>query len=795
MSGIALASGNRPAEQNRRLLVNIRGIVQGVGFRPFIYRLAKEHGLAGWVSNTPHGVQIEAEGNPEALSKLLLRIDCEAPVRSSIETLETQWLEPAGLRGFEIRESAATGNPTTLILPDIALCAECTREILDPSNRRHGHPFTNCTHCGPRFSIIEDLPYDRARTSMKSFPMCAECLAEYDNPLDRRFHAQPNACRSCGPQLALWDRAGNVLQTKNAALSTAAAAIHGGQIVAVKGLGGFQLLVAADNPAAVARLRSLKLREEKPFATMLPSVDAVRKFCEIGPVEEQLLRSPEAPIVLLRRLGRNRGLKAASPLEGVAPGIPCLGVMLPTTALHHLLLKEINGPVVATSGNLGGEPICIDERDALERLGGIADLLLVHNRPIVRPVDDSVVRVVLGRELVLRRARGYAPLPVAMPPSFATRKCILAVGGHLKNTIAISLGLHVFLSQHIGDLETVEALEAHSRNMEDLQKLHQVQADVIAADAHPGYASSRSAAAFSGPVIPVQHHFAHLLSCLAENELEPPALGVIWDGAGDGLDGTLWGGEFLVARDQGFEREGWMRTFPLPGGEAAIREPRRAALGLLHELFGADAWEMKHLPTLQAFSTAELTALRGALKRGVNAPRTSSVGRLFDAVASLAGIRQISRYEGQAAMELEFIAETANPEALADRAVPKLDCTLSWKETRESDVAGKARQGFVADWEGMVRSLLAALRAGVETPVVSRRFHEALADCVVPAAARVGLEQVALSGGCFQNRLLTELTVGRLRDAGFRPSWHRRVPPNDGGLALGQVMAAKQMVP
>lgn len=781
-------------QQTHRLRVRVRGVVQGVGFRPFIHRLATGHELTGWVNNTSQGVQIEVEGDRERLSAFILRLEREAPAHSSIESLETDWLDPAGFCGFEIRESTATENPSALVLPDLAICTECVREILDPANRRHGHPFTNCTHCGPRFSIIEDVPYDRARTSMKVFPMCAECRAEYEDPADRRFHAQPNACPACGPQLALWDRTGLVMERRNAALRAAAAAIREGRIVAVKGLGGFQLMVAADNASAVARLRKLKLREEKPLALMVSSVDAARAFCEVGPIDERLLCSPEAPIVLLRRLRGDSGLRPAALLDGVAPGNPYLGIMLPTTALHHLLMREVGGPVVATSGNLRDEPICIDEHEALERLGGIADLLLVHDRPIVRPVDDSVVRVVLGRELVLRRARGFAPLPVAVPANPAAPGSILAVGGHLKNTIALSIGSHVFLSQHTGDLETLEALGAHQRIVGDIQRLHRVQADVVAADAHPGYASSRSAAGLGRPVIQVQHHFAHLLSCLAENGLMPPALGVIWDGTGDGLDGTIWGGEFLVARGQGFERAGWMRTFPLPGGEAAIREPRRAALGLLHELFGEDLWDMKDLPTVQAFTVAELNALRGALKGKVNTPRTSSVGRLFDAVASLTGVRQISSYEGQAAMELEFAAEAANSASQAGCDKPGTDYTLAWQSAGEPDRAGKTHPGLVGDWGNMVRSILNELRAGAGRAIVAHRFHEALAGCVVPAATRVGLEHVALSGGCFQNRLLTALAVGRLSDAGFRPCWHRRVPPNDGGLALGQVVAAMQTV-
>ncbi len=776
----------------------MRGVVQGLGFRPHLHRLATSLHLAGWVQNSAQGVNLVLEGDVDALHTFLHRLATEAPAHAVIEAISSGWSPATGLVGFEIRHSASVGAPTALMLPDLAICPECLREVFDPTNRRHRHPFTNCTHCGPRFSIIEALPYDRSRTTMRIFPQCAACRAEYENPDDRRFHAQPNACPDCGPQLALWNPDGNVMSTRDEALRMAARAVRAGQIVAVKGLGGFHLMVAADQPAAVARLRQRKGREEKPLAVMATDIAGVRTMCEVSADEERLLVSSEAPIVLLRRC-------AGGPtLDGVAPGNPYLGVLLPYTALHHLLLREIGGPVVATSGNRRDEPICIDEREAISRLHSVAELFLVHDRPIVRAVDDSIVRVVADRPLILRRARGYAPRAVDLAGAETAEDegmenteepgGILALGGQQKNTVAMAVGRRVFLSQHIGDLETMLALDVHGRAARDLQALRQVNAELVVTDLHPGYASTQAAAGWRLPRLVVQHHHAHLLSCLADNGEAPPAVGVIWDGTGDGGDGTIWGGEFLVARAFGaeFERLGCFRTFPLPGGEAAIREPRRAALGLLFELFGDELWSMTDLPTLAAFTAAELGALRRMLERRVNTPRTSSVGRLFDAMSSLLGLRQISRFEGQAAMELEFAAEAAGLNWAGDRREAMGEemrftaFDLPANEAKTDQPAGR-----IVDWGAFVRGLIQAERAGVARPIRAGQFHLALAECVARVAAQAGLEKVALSGGCFQNRLLTELVIERLRVAGFRPLWHRHVPPNDGGLALGQCVAAR----
>jgi hydrogenase maturation protein HypF len=831
-----------------RLKVAVRGAVQGVGFRPFVHRLATEMALRGWVNNSAQGACLEVEGPPRDLEQFLLRLESEKPPRCFFQSLEASWLDPAGYEGFAIRPSDPGGAKTALVLPDVATCPDCLRELFDPNDRRYGYPFINCTNCGPRFSIIESLPYDRPNTTMRLFPMCPRCQAEYEDPANRRFHAQPNACPNCGPHLELWGPDGkppappanSPAQRSREALAGAVAALREGKILAVKGIGGCHLIVAAHDDAAVRRLRERKHREEKPFALMFPSLESVRSACEVSPLEERLLRSPEAPIVLLRRHPGPGPLRLSPAL---APGNPNLGVMLPYAPLHHLLLGALGAPVVATSGNLSDEPICIDEHEALQRLGGLADLFLVHNRPIARHVDDSIVRVMLGRELVLRRARGYAPLPVqlrsaktaassgagvppanpALPlqrqdaktgsPSAEEPKCVLAVGAHLKNTVALSSGSQVFISQHIGDLETDQAFGAFQRVIADFERLYAVQPNLVAADAHPDYLSTKFAQALAKQNAPryftVQHHLAHVLACLAENELEPPALGVSWDGTGYGLDGSVWGGEFFLVGQTSCRRLAHLRQFRLPGGEQAVKEPRRAALGVLYEMFGDAAFAMENLAPLRAFSAVELAALKIMLARKLNSPLTSSAGRLFDAVAALLGLRQQVRFEGQAAMELEFAAGSVSVpntsgaiESRPSDARPARENSLPLPGGEGRREGGRTSVGLnserippeppplVLDWSPAIDSVLADLRRGVPISQISADFHNALARLVVSVARHAGQERVLLSGGCFQNRLLTERTVQRLRDEGFRPYWHQRVPPNDGGIALGQAVAA-----
>ncbi len=748
-----------------RRRISVQGIVQGVGFRPFVYGLAHELELSGWVTNSSQGVTIEVEAPANQLDTFLLRLQGDLPPHAAIQHLDWQIIPVSGEQQFEIHHSDAIGAKTALVLPDLATCPECLNEMLDPTNRRYRYSFTNCTHCGPRFTIIQGLPYDRASTTMRIFEMCDECQAEYENPLNRRFHAQPNACPKCGPQLALWDKSGAVLSVKDEALVAAAEAIRQGQVVAVKGVGGFHLMVDARNAEAVARLRLRKHREEKPLAMMYPSLDLIKNDCAVSELEANLLRSSPAPIVLLRRM---RGEVASN----VAPNNPYLGVMLPYTPMHHLLMRELGFPIVATSGNLSGEPICTDEYEALERLGGIADLFLVHNRPIERHVDDSIIRVAGGREMMLRRARGYAPLPIELPEAAPT---LIAAGAHLKNTAAVTAGRHVFISQHIGDMDTVQAYDSYQTVIRDFQQLYDLHPSSIVCDLHPDYRSTQYAGASGLPIIRVQHHYAHVLSCMADNQLDAPVLGVSWDGTGYGLDGTVWGGEFLLINESSFERVAHLNLFPLPGGEQAVREPRRCALGLLFTVFG-DAIPM-NLPPMQSFTPSELKLLKTALRKQVNAPLTSSAGRLFDAIASLIGLRQLTSFEGQAAMELEFIQDGS-----------KTDKCYPFHITEVTGEEGTSRR--IIDLKSIVLAIIEDMRTGVPVSEISAVFHNTLAEMIVVIAQSTAEKRVVLSGGCFQNKTLLEKTIQRLSVEGFQPYWHRLVPPNDGGIALGQIMAA-----
>jgi hydrogenase maturation protein HypF len=745
-----------------RAKIAVRGAVQGVGFRPHVYRLAMDLGLQGWVVNSSAGVLIEVEGPSDTLRQFLVRLEKEKPPRAVLQGVEFSFLDPVGYKGFDIRFSDDLGPKTVLILPDVATCADCLQDIFEPLNRRHDYPFTNCTNCGPRFTIIEGLPYDRPNTSMRKFTMCPDCAREYHDPGDRRFHAQPNGCPNCGPQLEVWASDGTIRARGHDALSQAVETIRGGNILALKGIGGFQLIVDARDERAVATLRARKHREEKPFALMYPSLEEAREECHISALEERLLLSPESPIVLLERRSTATRLAAS-----VAPRNPTLGVMLPYSPLHHLLVRALGCPLVATSGNLSSEPMCTDNGDALTRLHDIADAFLVHDRPIIRPVDDSVVRVVRERELVLRRARGYAPLPVHVS---APLPCVLAVGAQVKNTVALSIGTEVFLSQHIGDLETGQALSAFDQVAADLPRLYEVTPEFIACDLNPDYLSTKYAWQRTESVHLVQHHWAHALACMAENELEASALAVVWDGAGFGSDGTIWGGEFLLSKGAGFQRVAHLRPFRLAGDGAAVRQPRRVALCVLFECDGDRTILDPTLAPMQGLGTIELGLIRQMLAEASNASFTTSAGRLFDAVASLIGLRQQVSFEGQAGMELEFTIEQGVDDAYS------------------FEVEGG--EPSILDWRPMIRQVVEDLRAEQPVGRIAAMFHNTLAQMVLAIAHRVEEEKVVLTGGCFQNRYLTERCVDLLRSAGFRAYWHQRVPPNDGGIALGQVIAA-----
>jgi hydrogenase maturation protein HypF len=757
----------------QRLRLEVRGAVQGVGFRPFVFRLAAELALPGWVLNDARGVFIEVEGPRGILERFRERIVSERPPRALVQSVETAWLPPAGFTSFEIRHSDEAGARTALVLPDLATCPECLAEVLDPAERRHGYAFTNCTNCGPRFTILRELPYDRPNTTMLGFILCPLCRAEYQEPRDRRFHAQPIACPSCGPALELWDAEGTTLASRDQAIVAAAQALADGRIVAVKGLGGFHLMCDARDGAAVARLRERKLRLGKPLALMVRDLEQARELCEVSALAAEQLASAEAPILLMPR-------RASAPVAAeVAPGNPYLGVMLPATPLHHLLLRACGFPLVATSGNLSDEPISTNEYRALNRLGAIADLFLVHDRAIERHVDDSVAWIAAGRMRLLRRARGWAPLPVTVKHELPV---ILAVGAHLKNTVALSVGRQVFLSQHIGDLETEEAMSAFERVIADFQRLYDVRPVAVAHDLHPDYLSTRWALARAGAsdaprLIGVQHHHAHLASCLAENGVEGRALGVTWDGTGYGTDGTVWGGEFLLGDAAGFERVAHLRAFPLPGGEAAVREPRRAALGLLWEAYGEAALAVSSHGVAGLFHETELKVIHRMLSRGLNCPVTTSMGRLFDAVAALVGLHPSVTFEGEAAMALEWLADPAEQGGYPVDLLP--GAALSGP-----------RPPLVLDWKPLLGAVLEDVRRGVPRGLVSARFHNGLVRAAVNVAAAVGEERVALSGGCFQNRLLTERLAAALEQAGHTVLLHALVPPNDGGVSLGQIVVA-----
>ena len=755
-----------------RLRLTVRGAVQGVGFRPFAYRLARSLGLTGWVANAPYGAIVEVEGARAAIDRFQRGLRDEVPAHALVTSVDAERIDPCDAPTFEIRISDAAGTPTAIVQPDLATCDACRREIFDPNDRRYRYPFTNCTHCGPRFSIIDALPYDRARTSMRGFEMCPACAAEYHDPEDRRFHAQPIACPQCGPQLEYWDACGTVLAQRDEAMAATVRALRAGAIVAVKGLGGFHLMVDAGQEEAVARLRHRKHREEKPLAVLYPSLAEVRRSCHVSADEERLLASAEAPIVLLRRRVDDRGAIA----ESVAPRCPTLGVLLPYTPLHHLLAADFGSPLVATSGNVSDEPICTDERDAIVRLRGIADFLLVHNRPILRHVDDSIARLCAGRELVLRRARGYAPWPIALRESASQ---VVAVGGHLKNTIAVAAGSDVFVSQHIGDLDTPQAVGAFRSVLGSLDALFGVTPRQVVADMHPDYASTAFARALRLPLAFVQHHLAHVAACLAENDVSGPALGVSWDGTGYGPDGTVWGGEFLRVDAARWERAACLRPFRLPGGERAVAEPRRSAIGVLHAIYGPALVDLD-LPSVRAFERQPLRVLVRALERAVNAPVTTSAGRLFDAIASILGLCQRNAFEGQAAMMLEWRAGD----------LPAVAYPFDVKPPAPGlGAQGRTAPPLIVDWEPMIRAIVEDVARGNSAGAIAARVHETLAQMIVSVACAIGESRVALSGGCFQNRRLTERAVSALRGAGHAPYWHRRIPPNDGGLALGQIAA------
>jgi hydrogenase maturation protein HypF len=762
--------------------LEVRGVVQGVGFRPYVHRLAVELGLSGHVGNDVRGVFVEVEGAPQAVSAFEARLVGGAPPLARVTGVTATAVPVAGGPGFRIVASRPGGAASTApVSPDVAVCDDCLGELFDPADRRYRYPFVNCTGCGPRFTVTVRLPYDRPNTTMAGFPLCDRCAAEYHDPTDRRFHAQPLACPACGP--TVWfeaaraggrgPEAGGGRDATDAAIAAAQGALAAGGVVAVKGLGGYHLACDATSPAAVALLRGRKGRAEKPFAVMARDLGVAARLARVRPAEARVLASPARPIVLLD--GRPGTLP-----DGVAPGAALVGVLLPYTPLHHLLLAAGPDVLVMTSGNLADEPIAHDDADARRRLRSLADGWLVHDRPIHVPCDDSVVRVVDGDELPIRRSRGYAPLPVDLPVEVPPG---LAVGGELKNTFCLAEGGRAWVSQHVGDMGSVESMATFERSIERSQAFHGVTPRCVAADLHPGY-HTRAWAEPRAPVL-VQHHHAHAAALMAEHGVAPSerVIAIVFDGTGHGADGAVWGGEVLLARYEGYERVAHLGYVPLPGGDSAVRHPHRMALA---HLWAAGLGWAADLPPVAATSPQEITALRRQLERGVACVPTSSMGRLFDAVASLVGLAQRVTYEAQAAMALEAAAsawaagdDDGRPGyAFGD---PDLDPAV---------VRGRGP----VDVAPVLRAVVADVRAGRHPGAVALAFHRAVAALVVDVAGRVrertGVSRVGLTGGVFQNRLLASATRRHLVEAGFDVLVHRVVPPNDGGLALGQAVVA-----
>jgi len=750
-----------PPPVRRRL--RVEGVVQGVGFRPFVFGLAARHRLAGFVLNDAAGVVVEVEGPADAVAAFARALRAEAPPAARVEAIDAEEVAPRGETGFAIVASEE-GEAATLVSPDLATCDACRRELFDPRDRRRRYPFLNCTQCGPRFTIVRGVPYDRPRTTMASFEMCAACAEEYDSPSSRRFHAQPNACAACGPQLELWDRDGLPVIADDP-LAAAVARLRVGEVVAVKGLGGYHLACDAANARAVEALRARKVREDKPFAVMARDELEVRERCELDDAERALLASPARPIVLLRKR------EPFTLPDALAPRNRYLGVMLPYTPLHHLLLAEGPPLLVMTSGNRADEPIAYRDELVVEHLHGVADWFLTHDRPIARRVDDSVTRVFRGRAYPLRRSRGYVPLPIALGKRYETS--VLAVGAELKNTFCLTRGDRAFVSHHIGDLENEAALASFEEGVADFERLFDVAPAVVARDLHPDYLASRYAERRGLPQVVVQHHHAHVAAVLADAGYGGCVIGVAFDGAGLGDDGAVWGGEFLVGDAGGCERAAHLAYVPLPGGDRAAREPWRMALSWLGAIYGDGGLDAARR-LLPAVPPATLELVWQAMRRGVNAPPTSSMGRLFDAVAALAGVRAVSNYEGQAAADLEQLAdETATGRyafALGDASPLPVDAAP------------------------VIDAIISDLRNGATAGVISARFHRAVAAMVADVAAGLrdkhGLNAVALGGGVFQNVTLLALAEDRLRDAGFNVLIHAQVPTNDGGLSLGQAAVA-----
>ena len=764
-----------------RRQIEVSGIVQGVGFRPYVYRLATGRRLRGTIRNTSAGVTIEIQGPADTVQDFVEHLPAEAPPLARITSLAVHDVPCNNDRDFLIVHSHEGEEVRTLISPDVAICPDCLREMFDPNDRRYRYPFINCTNCGPRFTIIRDIPYDRPSTSMAMFPMCPACLAEYENPLDRRFHAQPNACWECGPRVELWDKSGRRIECRDPIVE-AASELHAGLVVAVKGLGGFHLAADATNPAAVALLRRRKRRVEKPFAVMVPDLQAAQEICEVDSAAATVLQSMQRPIVLLPK-------KTLSMIpDDVAPFNRYLGIFLPYTPLHYLLLAEGGfKALVMTSGNLSEEPIAIDNREAANRLNGLADYFLVHNRDILLRCDDSVVRVAGGITHQLRRSRGFVPVPVFLKDD---QPSVLAVGGELKNTICLTKEKHAFLSQHVGDLENAESYSFFHEAIEHLERILEIRPEIIAYDLHPDYFSTKWALQQRGvKLVGVQHHHAHIASCMAENHLEGRVIGFALDGTGYGTDGHIWGGEVLIAGYKNFERAAHFEYVPLPGGAAAIREPWRMAVSYLAHHFGREFLKPEipkfDIPFVRELNRPKVDLLLRMMEQGVNSPPTSSCGRLFDAVSALVGIRQQVNYEAQAAIELEMAM--ASSEVASSKITSSEDTAYPMKLVPNDD-------HWIISTRPLFEALLDDLGRNLPVGAISRRFHNGLVEGFVELATllqkKTALNRVCLSGGTFHNVYLSQRLEARLSEAGFEVFTQKEVPAGDGGLSLGQALVA-----
>lgn len=744
-----------------RKKINVQGIVQGVGFRPFIFNLTKAHKLSGFVSNTSQGVMIEAEGTTDIITQFINDIKLKAPPLAVITDIQSSDIPTTRIAGFNIIKSDNNDNISTLISPDVAVCDDCLHELFDPKDRRYQYPFINCTNCGPRYTIIDNIPYDRPYTSMKDFKMCTDCQAEYDDPTNRRFHAQPNACPKCGPKVQLFDSEQN-LQYAEDPIIAIREKLKEGRIVAIKGLGGFHLAVDATNNDSVLKLRKLKGRDEKPFALMVKDLNVSQQYCSISNDEEQVLQSFTAPILLLKKMSN------CNIADSVAPRNDYLGVMLPYTPLHHLLFAEMETPLVMTSANLSEEPICIDNEEAFNRLKGITDYFLIHDRDIYLRSDDSVAIYLANKMRYLRRSRGIIPKPVFIK---STGLPVLAVGGELKNTVCLLKDDKAFISQHIGDLENIEAYNFFKLTIGHLQRIFDVQPKLIVHDMHPQYLSTQWAKEQSEhQLLPVQHHHAHLAACMAENQLTEPVIGIIMDGTGYGTDSTIWGGEILIGDCSHFDRFAHFEQMPLPGGDAAIKSPWRTAISYLYKTFDSS------IPNLPFMDEHDIQPIIEMTKKNINSPITSSCGRLFDAVAAMSSGRQTIHYEAQAAIELMQAFESTNVRPFSFM----IEQNINHKEILLQPI---------------IRSVVRSIQNNESFSKISSRFHTTLIKIFVEIAkdarGETGINDIALSGGVFQNMVLFEHTILALEKASFKVYTHSQVPTNDGGISLGQAMIGR----